>query len=75
MPIIEVTITEGREPARIRALIHELTYAAQRALDAPLASVRVIVREVPTTNFAAADVTIAERHASRADDGAVHNDE
>lgn len=66
MPIIEVTITEGRPPEKIRALIHELSVGAQRALDAPLASVRVIVREVPPTHFAAADVTIAERQTDAA---------
>ncbi|NLG22266.1 MAG: 4-oxalocrotonate tautomerase [Actinomycetales bacterium] len=67
MPIIEATITEGREPEKIRSLIHELTYAAHRALDAPLASVRVIVREVPPTHFAAADETIVERRAAAQD--------
>ncbi|AVZ38421.1 MULTISPECIES: tautomerase family protein [unclassified Dietzia] len=63
MPIIDVTITEGRAPEAIRSLIHELTAAAVRAIDAPPTSVRVIVREVPPTHFAAADVTIAERTA------------
>lgn len=64
MPIIEVTITEGRSPEAVRSLIHELTTAAVRAIDAPLASVRVIVREVPATHFAAADETIAERRSA-----------
>ncbi|GLB63846.1 hypothetical protein NCCP2495_17250 [Dietzia sp. NCCP-2495] len=63
MPIIEATVSEGRSPEAIRSLIHELSAAAARALDAPLVSVRVIVREVPRTHFAAADVTIAERDA------------
>ena len=64
MPIIEATITEGRDPETVRSFIHELTYAAHRALDAPLESIRVIVREVPPTNFAAGDVTIVERRAA-----------
>lgn len=63
MPIIETTLSEGRSPEAIRSLIHELSTAAARALDAPLSSVRVIVREVPRTHFAAADVTLAERDA------------
>jgi 4-oxalocrotonate tautomerase len=33
---------------------------------APRESVRVILREVPTTHFAAGDVTIAERRAGPA---------
>lgn len=61
MPIIEVTITEGRSPEKIRSLIHALSVGARDALDAPMTSVRVIVREIPATHFAAADVTVAER--------------
>lgn len=63
MPFIDVTLAEGRTPEQLRALIHELTHAAQRALDAPLASVRVVVRETKKTHFAAGDVTLAERLA------------
>ncbi|MCO7191969.1 tautomerase family protein [Pseudonocardia sp. McavD-2-B] len=63
MPIIEVTLAEGRTPQQLRSLIHELTEAAQRAVDAPLRAVRVILREVPSTHFAAGDVTIEERRA------------
>ncbi|NLU64000.1 4-oxalocrotonate tautomerase [Rhodococcus sp. HNM0563] len=65
MPFIDVTISEGRSPDQLRALIHELTVAAQRALDAPLANIRVVLRETPLTHFAAGDVTIAERHAAK----------
>lgn len=63
MPIITVTLAKGRRPEQVRALIHELTHAAQRAVDAPLESVRVIITEVEPTHFAAGDVTIAERKA------------
>lgn len=61
MPLVEVTLTEGRTAEQIRALIHELTEAVERAIDAPRASVRIVVREVPPTHWAAGDVTIAER--------------
>lgn len=64
MPFIDVTIGLGRSPDQIRALIHELTEAAHRAVDAPIANIRVVVREVPETHWAAGDVTIAERRAS-----------
>ncbi|KAB7745551.1 4-oxalocrotonate tautomerase [Nostocoides sp. F2B08] len=63
MPVIEVTLVEGREPDRLRDLITRLTDAAVEAIDAPRESVRVILREVPPTHFAAGDVTIAERRA------------
>jgi 4-oxalocrotonate tautomerase len=63
MPLIDVSLVEGRSPETIRALIHELHEAAVRALGAPPASVRVIVREVPATHWAAGDITISERGA------------
>lgn len=65
MPLIEVTLVEGREPDRLRDLITRLTDAAVEAIDAPRESVRVILREVPPTHFAAGDVTIAERRAGQ----------
>lgn len=61
MPLIEVTLTQGREPAKIRSLISALTDAVVSTDVAPKDTVRVIVREIPAEHFAAGDVTIAER--------------
>lgn len=61
MPFIDVTLTEGRDPERLRALITGLTDAVEAAIGAPRSSIRVVLREVPTTHWAAGDVTIAER--------------
>jgi 4-oxalocrotonate tautomerase len=61
VPLVEVTLAEGRTPEQIRSLIHELHEAVIRAVASPPESVRVIVREVPATHWAAGDVTIAER--------------
>ena len=63
MPLVEVTLVEGRTPEQLRALLHELHEAVVRAVDAAPASVRVVLREVPATHWAAGDVTIAERRA------------
>lgn len=63
MPFIEVTLAQGRTPEQLRALIHELTAATERAIAAPTASIRVVLREVPPTHFAAGDETVAERQA------------
>ena len=65
MPLIEVTLTEGRTPEQLRALISALTRAAVEAIDAPLQTIRVVLREVPETHWAAGDVTIAERRAPK----------
>ncbi|MCO5303781.1 MAG: tautomerase family protein [Phycicoccus sp.] len=61
MPLIEVTLVEGRSPQQLRNLISGLTEAAVAAVDAPREAIRVVLREVPSTHFAAGDVTIAER--------------
>ena len=64
MPLIEVTLAEGRTPVQLRTLISALTHAAAEAVDAPLDSIRVVIREVPTTHWGAGDVTIAERRGA-----------
>lgn len=65
MPLIEVTLVEGRSPEQLRALIGKLTAAACETVDAPIESIRVVIREVPATHWAAGDETIAERRASK----------
>ena len=57
-------MVEGRTPQQVRALISALTRAAAGTVDAPVDSIRVVVREVPTTHWAAGDVTIAERRGA-----------
>ncbi len=66
MPLVEVTIAQGRTPEQIRSLLHEVTEAVMRSIGAPKQNIRVVVREVPTTHWAAGDVTIAERNAAAA---------
>ena len=69
MPLVEVTLTEGRTPQQLRALIHELHAAVTKAINAPAENVRVIIREVPATHWAAGDVTIAERRSASPEGG------
>jgi len=65
MPLIEVTLAEGRSPEKLRALITRLTEAVVETEVAPKGSVRVILREVPPTHWAAGDETLAERAQKR----------
>ncbi len=69
MPLVEVTLVEGRTPEQVRTLIHEVHAAVVRSVEAPAQNVRVVVREVPATHWAAGDVTIAERRAAEAEKG------
>ncbi|MDC5699178.1 tautomerase family protein [Intrasporangium calvum] len=65
VPLVEITLTEGRSPEQLRTLISTVTHAVSDSVAAPIDSIRVVLREVPTTHFAAGDVTIAERSAQQ----------
>ncbi|NNG21178.1 4-oxalocrotonate tautomerase family protein [Naumannella sp. ID2617S] len=65
MPLIEVTLAEGRSPEKLRRLITALTDAVVDTEVGPRESVRVILREVPPTHFAAGGETLAERAERR----------
>jgi 4-oxalocrotonate tautomerase len=66
MPLIEISLADGRTPEQVRALIHAVHAATRDALDADERSIRIIVREVPRTHWAAGDVTLAERDSPAA---------
>jgi 4-oxalocrotonate tautomerase len=51
MPLIHVTLIEGRSAEAKTALIHGLTDAAVEATAAPRESVRVILQEVPAAHW------------------------
>ena len=61
MPLVEVTLVEGRTPEQLSTLISRLTTAVVDSVGAPKENVRVVLREVPATHWAAGDVTIEER--------------
>lgn len=52
MPIVEVTLIEGRSKEQKRTLVKEVTDAVVSSIGAPIEAVRVIVREIPPENFA-----------------------
>jgi 4-oxalocrotonate tautomerase len=64
MPFVEITLTSGRTPDQLRRLLAHITGAVVQAIDAPKASVRVVIREVPETHWSAGGVTLAERDAA-----------
>lgn len=54
MPILDVSLLEGRSPEVKRRLIEELTDTVVRVLDAQPSTVRVILREVPPSHWGVA---------------------
>lgn len=65
MPVVQVTLTQGRSPETIRSMISAVTQALVDTGVAPKENVRMLVTEIPTEHFAAGDVTIAERKAAQ----------
>jgi len=51
MPIAQINIIEGRTDEQKEKLIDEVTQAIHRAIDAPVANVRVIINEMPKQHF------------------------
>ena len=51
MPIIHVTLVEGRENEKVESFIKKVAEVAHETLDAPYQSIRVFVNEVPANRF------------------------
>lgn len=51
MPIIEITLIEGRSIEKKVKMIEAVTDAVAETLEAPLESIKVVVREVPKWHF------------------------
>ncbi len=56
MPIIEITLIEGRTQDQKQALAKKVTDAVEESLGAPRDTVRIILREVPKHHFAVGGV-------------------
>jgi len=60
-----VFLVQSPQEFELRALLSATTHAVSSSVGAPLESIRVVIREVARTHWAAGDVTIAERDAAR----------
>jgi 4-oxalocrotonate tautomerase len=56
MPIVEITLIEGRPSEQKRALIGQVTDTVERVLGVPRETIRVLLREVPPQNWGVAGV-------------------
>lgn len=54
MPIVEITLLEGRGPDQKVRLMEKVTDAIVDSIDAPREAVRIILREIPAEHFAVA---------------------
>jgi 4-oxalocrotonate tautomerase len=60
MPLVEVTIAEGRSADQLRSMMREVHNAVLRTVDTRPEHIRIIVREVPRAHWATGDVTLRE---------------
>jgi 4-oxalocrotonate tautomerase len=60
MPIAIVHIVEGRSAEKKAALIENVSRAISLSLDAPLETVRVLIQEVPKTQWGIGGTTLAD---------------
>lgn len=60
MPIVQITLVEGRDEAVMSECVREVARTVSRTLDAPLSAVRVYVNIVKPQFFAVGDVTKAD---------------
>ena len=54
MPLVEITMIEGRNIIQKAALIEKVTDAVVEAVGAPIQSIRVCIREIPGENWGVA---------------------
>ncbi|AXK32505.1 4-oxalocrotonate tautomerase [Streptomyces armeniacus] len=64
MPQVSITIAEGRTPAQLRNLMHEVHAAVLRTTDTRPEYIRVVVHEVRRALWATGDLTVTERDAA-----------
>ncbi|MCB2101932.1 MAG: 2-hydroxymuconate tautomerase family protein [Rhodobacterales bacterium] len=56
MPIIDITLLEGRSPADKVALVRAVTDACVESIGAPRETVRIMIRELPLEHYAVGGV-------------------
>lgn len=67
MPIIQAFLLEGRDEAKKAAFIAAVTDAAVDSLGAPRESIRVIITEMPATDYGIAGKSFKQKQAEAAD--------
>ena len=65
MPIVQIMLVEGRDDETVKHCIKEVARTVHATLGAPLASIRVVVTQVPGTQWGIGDRTRDEIDAAR----------
>jgi 4-oxalocrotonate tautomerase len=57
MPVVEITLIEGRSDEAKERLHRRVAEAIHEAIDAPKESIRIVIREVPPIHFSVGGMT------------------
>lgn len=68
MPLVQVTILEGRTQEKKEQFCRDVAEAAVRSLDVQLSQVRVVINEVPPEHWTIGGVSKARLDAEKAAD-------
>jgi 4-oxalocrotonate tautomerase len=66
MPLVQITLVQGRDEATVKRCMKAVAKTIHETLGAPLASIRVIVQQVPASQWAVGDQTRDEIDAAKA---------
>lgn len=66
MPIVQITMVEGRPEEVVKRCIKQIAFAVHESLGVPVDSVRVVAITVPATHWAAGSITKDEQRAQNA---------
>lgn len=61
MPIIQITLLEGRAPKVVEQCIRNVAHTIHKSLGVPLSTIRVYVNEVPKNYYAVGDKLKSEK--------------
>lgn len=64
MPIVNITLIQGRDPEAIKTCMREVARAVHRTLDAPLETIRVLVTQIPASQWGVGEYTREEIEAA-----------
>jgi 4-oxalocrotonate tautomerase len=65
MPLVQITLIEGRDEEAVKRCIKEVARTVHGTLGAPLASIRVIVQQVPPSAWCVGERTRDEIDAEK----------
>jgi 4-oxalocrotonate tautomerase len=55
MPLIQITLVEGRDAETIKRCIKHVARTVHESLNAPMSSIRVLVHQLPANQWAVGD--------------------